>query len=91
MSRSIVNIDGNIYRFQCPHCKKEIEVLKNQLNCKIFRCGIFKNNFHPIPPHSKKFECDRLVRENLIYGCAKPFRFIFNNNGNHYVEICDYI
>ena len=79
-------LDKNIYRFKCPHCHIDIEVLKNQINCKIFRCGIFKNSCKQIPPHTKKLECDRLVKENLIYGCGKPFKF----NGKK-IEICGYI
>ena len=59
---------------------------KKQLNCKIFRCGIYKKTGRQILPHSKKVLCDKLLKNNLIYGCAKPFRFV-----GKYVESCDYI
>lgn len=80
---------------QCPHCSIFIEII--ELNCKIFRCGIFKKNGQQIHPHLSKFECETLVENNLIYGCGKPFRLIPNENineGNNcpYISIiCDYI
>lgn len=91
MNRNIVIEDGNLFRFLCPHCNFDIEVLKNQTKCCIFRCGIYKNNYRQIPPHTNKQECDRLVRENLINGCSRPFRFIYGNDGQNYVEPCGYI
>ena len=69
----------------CPHCNMFIIIA--ELNCKIFRCGIYKNNFEQIPPHSNKALCDELAANNLIYGCGKPFRIDENNKA----LICDYI
>lgn len=40
----------------------------------------------PINPHMPKEQCDELVKQGKVLGCAKPFRLI----GNH-VDICDYI
>lgn len=91
--RNIVVEDGNLFRFLCPHCNIEIEVEKKQTNCCIFRCGLYKSNMKQVPPHTKKPECDRLVEQNLIFGCGKPFKFFKNPpaaNGN-YVEECGYI
>jgi hypothetical protein len=68
----------------CPHC--HIFIFIEQQNCNIYRCGIFKSNFNQIPPHLSKSDCDELVKQNLIYGCSKPFRI--NNNK---ALICDYI
>jgi hypothetical protein len=66
-----------------------------ELNCKIFRCGIYKNNFEQIDPHLNKEECDRLYNNGLIYGCSKPFMVnitIKNDNNVDYESvICDYI
>ena len=75
---------------QCPHCKDYIQVFKNEFNCKIFRHGIFKSSLKQIDPHLKKVECDRLKKEDLIYGCGKPFQLI-ENNGVFTAIICDYI
>lgn len=83
-----VNEDNDMYIFECPHCEITIEVKKNETNCCIFRCGIYKNNFNQIPPHSNKDECDRLKNNDLIYGCGKPFKF---NKETKEIEICDYI
>lgn len=79
---------NNIYIFDCPHCNIKIEVKKNQINCCIFRCGIYKNNYKQISQHLKKEECDRLKENNLIYGCGKPFKY---NKQKQEIEICDYI
>lgn len=72
----------------CPHCCGI--VLVYELNCKIFRHGIYKTTYQQIDPHMKKEQCDALIRENRIYGCGKPFRIIEKNN-TYNVEICDYI
>ena len=72
----------------CPHCNITIEII--ELNCKIFRCGIFKNNLKQIDPHLSKNKCDELINNNLIYGCGKPFKVDIINN--EYISIiCDYI
>jgi len=62
-------------------------VHQSELNCRIFRHGTYRNTQQPIPPHSSKEECDRLVAENLIEGCGKPFRVTEDLEA---VE-CDYI
>jgi hypothetical protein len=56
----------------------------------ILRHGNHKNNMQPIHPHLNKNDCDKLVDNNLIYGCGKPLRII-NINDTFTVEICDYI
>ncbi len=72
----------------CPNCKDF--VLIEQLNCKIFRHGVLKNNGQNIPPHSNKEMCDYYIKNNLIYGCGKPFKIIEENKELKPV-ICDYI
>ena len=72
----------------CPHCKEFIII--EQINCAIFRHGYLKNNQKQIDPHATKELCDYYVRENLIYGCGKPFKLILNNNKFEPI-ICDYI
>ena len=78
--------DKGIYTFQCPHCKRTIEVDRKSINCKIFRHGVYKSTLIPIDPHTSKETCDLLLRANKIYGCSKPFYF----DGTK-VSICDYI
>lgn len=72
----------------CPHCNNP--VLIEQLNCKIFRHGIFKSNNIQINPHSSKQDCDYYINNDLIYGCGRPFRIVENNNEIE-TEICEYI
>jgi len=79
---------------QCPHCQEFIII--QELNCKIFRHGTYKNTGEQIQPHSSKEVCDELFINGRIYGCGKPFRIIVlednSVNGPIWkVEICDYI
>ena len=80
----------------CPHCEMLMSLIKNQINCAIYRHGICKDTFQQMDPHASKEECDNLVKNNKIYGCGKPFKLFQNKNptnGNieYYVEKCDYI
>ena len=74
------------YRIKCPWCEGIVEVEANQINCKIFRHGIYKQTGQQINQHLPKTECDRLAGEKLIWGCGKPFHF----NGEE-VKVCGYI
>ena len=44
-----------------------------------------------INPHTNKQKCDKLIKENLIYGCVKPFKITKSNDDKLKIEICDYI
>ena len=72
----------------CPEC--DDPVLIEQLNCRIFRHGILKSNNNQINPHATKDECDYYIKNDLIYGCGKPFKILENNNELE-PEICEYI
>jgi DNA-directed RNA polymerase subunit RPC12/RpoP len=80
----------NFHQLACPHCSGTIIVLHHELNCRIFRHGAFVSNGEPIPPHSSRAECDRLVAQNLIVGCGKPFRVVLQDGVETAIE-CDYI
>ena len=76
---------------QCPNCFEYVVIKKSELNCKIFRHGILKSNYEQIDPHLPREDCEKLIENNLIYGCGKPFK-IFQEESNKYtVVICDYI
>ena len=78
-----------LYMFSCPHCDGTVTVCENQVNCTIFRHGVYKSGKRkkqPVSPHTPKAECDRLACEGLIHGCGKPFKF----DGKK-VTICGYI
>jgi phenylalanyl-tRNA synthetase alpha subunit len=72
----------------CPHCDGEIEV--ESINCGIFRHAVFKETNMPINPHASREECETLQNQNLIYGCAGPFRLILQD-GVYKAIVCDYI
>ena len=74
----------------CPHCHMYIIIMKEEINCKIFRHGVLKANNQQIDPHLKKEECDRLANDNLIYGCGKPYRLV-ERKQKWVAERCDYI
>jgi len=86
-----INIVEDFFIFNCPHsdCNLEIIVHKNELNCKIFRHAYYKNNFQQVNPHLNFEECERLKKEDLVYGCCKPFEILFTNN-KFYVQQCEY-
>lgn len=85
-NKSLVVFRDPFYVFSCPHCGMLIQVNKKELNCKIFRCGVYKKTGKQIPPHAKRVLCDRLRNTKQIYGCARPFIF-----RGEYVEACEYI
>lgn len=87
-TKEVVEID-DLYVFECPHCNLIIQVKTSEVNCKIFRHAVYKNNMTQINPHTTKDICDNLLKTGIIYGCTKPFKFIYGPP--HYVEICDYI
>ena len=74
-----------MFIIQCPHCSIFIEIV--EINCKIFRCGIFKHNFQQIPPHLSESECNALALSGNIYRCSKPF--ILDDDSTP--QKCDYI
>lgn len=57
----------------CPHCLLTVEII--EMNCKIFRCGVFKKDYQQINPHADKQTCEYYVKNNMIWGCGKPFKF----------------
>lgn len=73
----------------CPHC--QIPILIEQLNCKIFRHGIFITNGQQMNPHETKEVCEYFVANKMIYGCGKPFRIISTEDGSLVAIVCGYI
>lgn len=84
----------NILVFNCPHCESIVEVEKSQINCRIFRHGYYfikrGDEFillGQMNPHESKENCDKLLSENKIVGCGKPFKI----GEDFTVSTCDYI
>ena len=86
---ALVSTDN--YIFQCPNCNHDVIVDKRDINCCIFRHGIFKNNFQQIPPHSSENMCKKYIENDQIYGCGLPFQINFISETNYEVIKCDYI
>jgi hypothetical protein len=80
---------SDFYELECPHCKGILIVMKNEINCCIFRHGIYKHDNTQLPPHSSKEVCDEFFKQGN-YGCGKPFRLCLENEKVR-IEICDYI
>ena len=74
----------------CPHCNNVIQIYRNEINCAIFRHGVFKQTGIQMNPHLPKIVCDILISRDLIFGCGKPFK-LTKDNENYKAEICDYI
>ena len=73
---------------QCLYCNEYILIEK--INCGIFRHGVFKDTMKQVDPHETKENCDNYAKQNLIYGCGKPFK-ITHINQVFKIEICDYM
>jgi hypothetical protein len=71
-----------------PDCNIGVEII--EINCAIFRCGIYKNNGTQINPHLSKEECDKLKKNDKIWGCGRPFQL---TQESEHIKIipCDYI
>lgn len=70
----------------CPHCNDYIIVDNKDINCGIFRHAVYKNTLIQVSPHLEEELCNKLITENKVYGCCKPFKII-----NDKAEICEYI
>jgi hypothetical protein len=79
------------YVKECPHCGESILLYHHELNCKIYRHGVFKNTSQQMNPHSSKEECDYYIKHDMIYGCGKPFKIEFTENDDISLVKCDYI
>lgn len=77
--------------FECPHCKGDVIILPNEVNCGIFRHARYKDGTY-VKPHTKKDLCEKLVAENKVYGCCKPFRLQRKTKrGEYQISACGYI
>jgi len=72
----------------CPNCNMLVHI--EEINCAIFRHGIYKSTGEQLYPHLSKVKCEQLVKENLIWGCGKPFKLIVDNIEPVLIK-CDYI
>ena len=78
---------GDYLVLKCPHCNDLVFIYLSELNCRIFRHGVFKKGFVGVYQHSTKAECEQYVKDDLIVGCGKPFLIDETLNA----VVCDYI
>ena len=67
-----VILENGVYRYICPHCELLTEVHEKELNCCIFRHGVYQQTYKPINPHASQQEVQRLKLDNAIIGCGGP-------------------
>ena len=73
---------------ECPHCGSLIEI--TQINCGIFRHGVFKQSKEQLNPHAPEKVCQKVFDDGLIDGCGKSFKLEENIKG--YIAVkCPYI
>ena len=82
--------------FTCLHCHEPFVISHKDFNCRILRHGVYKHNLQPINPHATKDECDALVRDGAIYGCAGPLQIQTATTATaatavYEIVICEYI
>jgi len=84
--------DGSLI-FACPHCQGTVQVAPQDLNCRIFRHGVFRQipGTPPIPPHASQEECERWVVRGEILGCGGPFQLTEDNPPNFKVRVCGFV
>lgn len=64
---------GESFFIECPHCAIMLEI--TNVRCGTFRCGVYKKNGRPLPPHSSQMVCEDAAKKGLIYGCGLPFKY----------------
>lgn len=72
--------------FPCPQCGLDVQVLRSEIACGVFRHGAHRSDGSQMPPHLPQAQCEELVEGGLIYGCGKPFQW----NGE-VASVCGYI
>lgn len=75
--------------FTCPQCRSLACIYQKDINCGIFRHACYKDSQNPVDPHMKKEDLDKLIKEDKIYGCGKPFEAKLVD-GKIVAKVCDY-
>jgi len=75
-----------MFLINCPHCQISIEVL--ELNCCIFRCGVYRENGEQINQHMPEIEAKLLFLRDQIWGCGRQFRISKLSNGSWLISQC---
>jgi hypothetical protein len=81
-----------LININCPHpdCGLLVVIDPREINCAIFRHGVYKKTGRQMSPHAPKPYCDQVFAQGLIYGCGKPFKLL-KLDGKIVAVVCDYI
>jgi hypothetical protein len=75
---------------KCPNCDYIFFI--EAINCAIFRCAVYKETMQQLNPHAPKEICDDLKERDLIYGCGKPFKVVWDSTLDKFHAVhCEYI
>lgn len=85
-----MSVENEMIYVNCPNCDGTIETYVKEINCAIFRHGVYKISGIQINPHEKKEICDELFNNCEIFGCGKPYKLV-KCEEIYKSEICDYI
>ena len=86
---AVLNIEDQMWVFECPHCHVLVQVANNETNCRIFRHAVHRTTHDPIDPHTSADECQRLLAHDLVMGCAGPFQLVLDDEPR--AVVCGYI
>jgi hypothetical protein len=76
---SLVKLDvksGDDLFFTCPYedCEGYIVIAPQQVNCGVFRHAVMKTTGRAVNPHASRAKCEELLKNEKVFGCARPFR-----------------
>ena len=66
-------VQAEPHYIECPHCGLMLQIAN--VRCGTFRCGAYKRDMRPLPPHSSREVCENAVANGEIYGCGMPFKY----------------
>jgi hypothetical protein len=73
----------------CPSCQGDVIILEEEIACGVFRHAVYKNGTD-VGQHSSKEYMDGLIKNDLVWGCGRPFRLEKKEESYEAVE-CDWI
>jgi hypothetical protein len=82
------SIIKDMFIVTCPHCQEFVQIA--QVNCAVFRHGVYKDTFEQVSPHLSLNHCTELRSTGRVYGCCKPFKVVLKD-GTYEAVVCDYI
>ena len=76
----------NYIIISCPHCTDSVLIYKQEINCRIFRHAVYKQTGEQVNPHLDQPSCENLSKNEMVYGCCKPFRITDENTHGFFTK-----